>query len=320
MEKLKIAFYWGASCGGCEIAVLDINEKIFGLLEAAEIVLWPVALDFKYKDIENMSDRFIDYTFYNGSVRTEEQEYLAHLLRRKSKTLIAFGSCACDGCIPGLANLYTKKEIFQKVYGKDFSNEEKDNTHPKTLSLTDEGELTLPEFYETVKTLNQIAEVDYSIPGCPPASETVADAFDMIVNNKLPERGSVLASSKDLCHECPRSFPSTRIHDIKRVHMVDRDPEKCFLEQGIICMGPATRGGCGAQCINANMPCTGCYGPCPNVDDQGAKMISALSALLGDDTPDTSELERLVHQIKDPIGTFYRYTLPRSIINRRVTE
>ncbi|WP_455367232.1 NADH-quinone oxidoreductase subunit B family protein [[Eubacterium] cellulosolvens] len=318
MEKSKFAFYWGASCGGCEIAVLDINEKILDLLKVAEIVLWPVALDYKYKDVEKMSDRFIDYTFFNGSVRNEEQEYLAHLLRKKSKTLIAFGSCACDGCIPGLANLFNKKEIFQKVYGQDFSNEEKNKTYPKTLSHRVEGDLTLPEFYDTVKTLNQIVEVDYYIPGCPPASETVANAFELIMNDILPERGSVLASSKDLCDECPRTFPSIRIHNLNRIHMVDRDPEKCFLEQGIICMGPSTRGGCGAQCINANMPCTGCYGPCPNVIDQGAKMISALSALLGDDAQDMSEFERLMHQIKDPIGTFYRYTLPRSVINRRV--
>jgi F420-non-reducing hydrogenase small subunit len=27
-EKLKVALYWAASCGGCEIAVLDINKKI----------------------------------------------------------------------------------------------------------------------------------------------------------------------------------------------------------------------------------------------------------------------------------------------------
>ena len=112
-EKLKIAFYWAASCGGCEIAVLDINEKILDVVQAADIVFWPVALDVKYKDVEAMPDKFIDVCFFNGSIRTEEQEHMAKLLRQKAKTLVAFGSCAHEGCIPGLANLHNRKEVFE---------------------------------------------------------------------------------------------------------------------------------------------------------------------------------------------------------------
>ena len=48
-NKLKIAFYWAASCGGCEIAVLDLNEKILDVVKNADIVFWPVAIDVKYK-------------------------------------------------------------------------------------------------------------------------------------------------------------------------------------------------------------------------------------------------------------------------------
>jgi len=89
-NKLKIAFYWAASCGGCEIAVLDINERILEVVQIADIVFWPVALDIKYKDVENMSDGYIDITFFNGSIRNSEQEHMAKLLRKKSKTLIQF--------------------------------------------------------------------------------------------------------------------------------------------------------------------------------------------------------------------------------------
>jgi len=59
-EKLKIAFYWAASCGGCEVAVLDINEKILDVVAAADIVFWPVAIDIKYKDVEAMPEKSID--------------------------------------------------------------------------------------------------------------------------------------------------------------------------------------------------------------------------------------------------------------------
>jgi F420-non-reducing hydrogenase small subunit len=104
-EKLKFAFYWAASCGGCEVAVLDINEKILEVVQLADIVFWPCAMDIKYKDVEDMPDKYVDVCFFNGAVRTEEQEYMAKLLRRKAKVLVAFGSCAYEGCIPGLANL-----------------------------------------------------------------------------------------------------------------------------------------------------------------------------------------------------------------------
>ena len=117
-EKLKLGFYWAASCGGCEIAVLDINEKILDVVKIADIVFWPVAMDVKYKDVEAMPDKYMDICFFNGSVRSEEQEHMAKLLRQKSKMLVAFGSCAQEGCIPGLANLHDRKEIFNKVYLK----------------------------------------------------------------------------------------------------------------------------------------------------------------------------------------------------------
>ena len=84
-KKLQIAFYWAASCGGCEIAVLDIDEKILDVVALADVLFWPVAMDFKYKDVEAMKDNHIDVCFFNGSIRTEEQEHIAKLLRKKSK-------------------------------------------------------------------------------------------------------------------------------------------------------------------------------------------------------------------------------------------
>ena len=50
MSKPKIGFYWCASCGGCEEAVVDLAEDILGVVEAVDIVFWPVAMDFKKRD------------------------------------------------------------------------------------------------------------------------------------------------------------------------------------------------------------------------------------------------------------------------------
>jgi F420-non-reducing hydrogenase small subunit len=127
-----------------------------------------------------------------------------------------------------------------------------------------------------------------------------------------------------VCDECPRKKESKSISTIYRVYEKVPEPEQCLLEQGIICMGPATRGGCDAQCLTVDMPCTGCGGPCPNAPEQGVAMISALAAILGleeeKDKYTEEDVEKLIGQIKDPIGTFYMYSLPSSILRRKVIK
>jgi F420-non-reducing hydrogenase small subunit len=321
-EKLKIAFYWAASCGGCEIAVLDINEKILDVVGIADIVFWPVAMDVKYKDVEAMPDKYIDICFFNGSVRNSEQEHMAKLLRQKAKTLVAFGSCAHEGCIPGLANLHDRKEIFDKVYLKEKSVVNPEGVVPQTETKVKEGVLRIPEFYDTVKTLAQTVDVDYYLPGCPPPVKLISAAIDAIAKGELPPKGSVLAPLKSVCDECPRKKENKRISTIYRVHEKVPEPERCLLEQGIICMGPATRSGCGAQCLTVDMPCTGCGGACPNSPEQGAAMISALASILGlegeQEHYSEEDVDKLMGQIKDPLGTFYMYSLPSSILGRKV--
>ncbi len=323
-EKLKIAFYWAASCGGCEIAVLDINEKILDVIQIADIVFWPVAMDVKYKDVENMADKYIDICFFNGSIRNSEQEHMAKLLRKKSKTLVAFGSCAQEGCIPGLANLHDSKEILSKVYLESKSISNPNGVIPQPKTEVKEGILEIPEFYDTVRTLDQTVKVDYYLPGCPPPVKLISDAIDAIAKGELPPKGSVLAPLKSVCDECPRKKENKKISQIYRVHEKIPEPEKCLLEQGIICMGPATRSGCGAQCLKVDMPCTGCGGPCPNTLEQGASMLSALASILGleneQEQYSQEYVEKLMDQIEDPIGTFYMYSLPSSILRRKVIK
>jgi F420-non-reducing hydrogenase small subunit len=226
-NKLKIAFYWAASCGGCEIAVLDINEKILDVVQIADIVFWPVAMDIKYKDVKAMEDKYIDITFFNGSIRNSEQEEMAKLLRQKSKTLVAFGSCAHEGCVPGLANLHDSKEILDYVYTKEKSVVNPEGTIPQTETQVKEGTLDIPEFYDTVKTLAQTVDVDYYLPGCPPPVKLIANAVDAIAAGKLPPKGSVLAPLKAVCDECPRTRENKRINKIYRVHEKAPEPEKC---------------------------------------------------------------------------------------------
>jgi F420-non-reducing hydrogenase small subunit len=146
MAKLKVALYWAASCGGCEIAQLQIGDKLLKLVEAADIVFWPVAIDVKVKDVEAMPDKSIDACLFNGAIRTSEQEHMAKMLREKSKILIAYGSCASEGCIPGLANMFNKQLIFDRVYNTE-STDNSDKVVPQPSCKVPEGELTIPEFW-----------------------------------------------------------------------------------------------------------------------------------------------------------------------------
>jgi len=316
MAKPKLALYWAASCGGCDIAVLDIEDKILDVANHFDIVFWPCATDFKYSDVEAMPDKTIDVCLFNGAIRTSENEKMAKLLRDKSKVLVAFGSCAHEGCIPGLANLTTKERIFRTAYLDSPSTNNSDHIVPQTRTHVAEGELEIPEFWEIVKTLDQVVQVDYYIPGCPPQSVQVWAVLEILIQGKpLPPPGSVIgAGDKTCCDECPRERKEKKIKKFYRPTEIIPDPNVCLLDQGVICMGPATRSGCGALCMKANMPCRGCYGAPPNVTDQGAKMVSAISSVI--DAHDPQEIEKILDQIVDPLGTFYRFSLPHSLLRK----
>jgi len=321
MEKPKVGFYWCASCGGCDEAVVDLNEDILKVVEAVDIIFWPVALDFKKKDVESMEDGSIAVSFINGAVRLSEQEEVVKLLRKKSGLVVAFGSCAHMGGIPALANISNKNEIFKRAYKKVPSMVNLEEIYPQENVKLDVGELELPSFYNTVKPLDKAIDVDYYLPGCPPPPDLIMKAINAILEGKLPPKGAVIAPDKTLCETCERNKTKPdklKIKEIKRIFEIVSDDEKCFLEQGIICLGPATRSGCGERCIKGNMPCRGCFGPTDSVIDQGAKFLSALASII--DTNEQGEIQSIVESIPDLIGTFYRFSLASSQLKRKKLE
>lgn len=315
MPKLQLGMYWAATCGGCDVAVLDTNEKILDIAAAADIVFWPIATDFKRHHVEALADKAIDVCLFNGGVRSSEHEEMAHLLRAKSKVLVAFGACASYGGIPGLANVANRQQVFDYVYAKSPSIDNPNGVVPQTRLTVPEGELTLPLFWDSVQTLAQTVPVEYFVPGCPPMADQIWNVVTAIVSGNLPAPGSVVgASEKAMCEECPRTKDEKKIKQFHRPHEVIPEPDKCLMEQGILCAGAATRGGCGYRCIKANLPCRGCYGPPPGVVDQGAKMLSAAASVI--DSEDPEEVARIIDQIPDPLGYFYRFGLPNSLLRR----
>jgi len=313
--KPKVAIAWLGSCGGCDEAVVDLNEVVLTVADATDIIFWPVAMDFKYHHIESMGDGEIALSIINGHVRNSEHEEVARLFRKKSQLVLAFGACACFGGTPGMANFRSKEDIFNWVYRDAPTVVNPKGNYPQPKSQVNGKELTLPEFYERVYALNQIIDVDYYLPGCPPPPDLIANAVTAVLEGKLPPRGSTLAPHKALCDSCKRNATKpTRlaIKDIKRIHEVEASPDTCFLAQGILCMGIATRDGCGQSCININMPCRGCFGPVEGVEDAGAKFISALAAILDVETEE--EMKQVVDQLVDLAGYTYRFSLPVSML------
>jgi len=317
MSKPKFAMYWAAACGGCEIAVLNIHEGILDVDANFDIVFWPVAMDAKYKDVEAMPDKSITLTLFNGAIRNDENAHIAQMLRAKSQVLVAFGACACEGGIPGLANLSSKQAILDTVFSTVSTDNPKD-LRPQTTFKMPEGTIHIPAMYETVKSLDQIVPVDYYMPGCPPESNQIAAVVGLVIKAlkgeaQLPPPGAVIGASKStVCDECKRTRGEKTITAFTRMATFQPREDQCLLEQGILCSGMATRGGCDARCPTANMPCIGCYGPAPDVIDQGARMMSAVASVVA--SKDPQEIEKIMSGIVDPAGTFYRFSLPHSLM------
>lgn len=323
--KPRLAIYWGASCGGCEISILNIGEKILDVDAAFDLVFCPCIADFKYDDLRNYPDGSIDVCLYNGAIRNSENEEMAHLLREKSKVLVAFGSCAHEGCIPALSNLTTAEETLRAAFLDSPTTDNPEGILPQTETVVPEGTLHIPTFYNTVRSLNQVTQVDYIIPGCPPEPHQIWAVLSLLISGAtLPTPGNTIigAGTLAVCAECPLERHEKQIERFYRPYELTPQPGLCLLEQGLVCLGIATRSGCGALCPQVNMGCRGCYGLLDGVEDQGANMISALAAVVAAGKPgeDEAEIERQIaaalDTLVDPAGTFYRFNMAHSLLGR----
>jgi F420-non-reducing hydrogenase small subunit len=293
MAKLKVATGLLQGCFGCHMALLDLHEDLIPLLVALDIVRSPI------NDVKEVPE--VDLGILDGSVCNTENEALAKEFRKKSKKILALGTCATLGGINGLRNLYDLDAVLKRSYVKNES----------TVEGTVPSSPVIPRLLPHVKALHQVIDVDYALPGCPPTPGMIATALMDIINNR-----EMKIASKNLCHECTRTheqmyiprreFVTDSVTSIMELDEINED--KCFLEQGILCMGPATREGCEARCVKGNTPCRGCMGPGPDALEQGAKMINSLASVL--------PAGGLMF-MEDVVGVGYRYSLPVSIYPHR---
>jgi F420-non-reducing hydrogenase small subunit len=292
---VKVIHEGFAICTGCELAILDIGEALLDLLPSLDFQHIQVLMDNKYYgslgDKEHIDLPEADVGIISGGIRTEEMKELAQIMRKKVKTLISLGSCACFGGIPALANMSTREDMMKTVY---------------STAGTDKGEIPsqgIPKLLDRVYAVEEVVKVDLSIPGCPPVPDVVADALTALLQGKpwaLPE--------KSVCDDCPTKREKKAGVPVKRpFHAPTFDPAKgpegmrCLNEQGILCLGPATKTGCRAhsdapRCISAFMPCRGCFGPIRKGAKPMVDMMGALSSIGLD-----------AKQIDDRMALFNRY-------------
>jgi F420-non-reducing hydrogenase small subunit len=146
-------------------------------------------------------------------------------------------------------------------------------------------------------------KVDFIIPGCPPELTDIAGVITSLLNGETPQ-----LSKTQVCDDCPRDRIGEFSTVLKRIHEEIPDPDRCLLEQGYLCVGPATRGGCEAPCPQAGNICEGCRGPCEEVSDQGLAMLDALTAL-------SSQISKEFN-LHRYTGMFHRFTYADSQISK----
>jgi F420-non-reducing hydrogenase small subunit len=292
----RLAEEWFAICGGCEVTILDIGEPLLDVLKQVQIVHMPVIMDHKiYGQTGEKAEMEIpeaEVGLISGGIRNEEHKKLAQEMRKKCKTLIALGSCACYGGVPALANQYATEELLEKVYHGSVTTD-KDGI-PKE---------DIPAMTDRVYAVSETVKVDLQLPGCPTTPEMVAAALlSLLLGTPFS------LSSKSVCDECPTKREKKAVGTLKRRF---EQPEftpgaplsemRCHMEQGFLCLGPATRGGCGGsegtpRCIKAYQPCEGCFGP---LSDKANPMVDMMGAL--------SSIGLDPKQIPDRAATFNRF-------------
>ncbi len=323
--KAKLSIYWASSCGGCEIAVVNLHERLLDIDANFDLVFCPCLMDAKKRDLEAMPDESIAVTLFNGAIRNSENEEMARLLRRKSQVLVAFGACAMGGGIPALSNLHGRERHLETCYGRSPTLDNPTGVRPQERVEMPEGVLQLPGFSDRVHALTDVVDVDYRFPGCPPESSQVWGVIDLLIRDApLPSPGSVLGAGRStVCDECTKTRQDKKLARLRRIWEETPDPAACLLDQGFLCMGPATRDGCGALCPQVQMPCIGCYGAPEGVQDQGGKMAAALGSMF-DITPLKGLPEEKINARVDAIldanpdfaGTFYKFSLADALLSR----
>jgi NAD-reducing hydrogenase small subunit len=169
-QKVRVATTSLAGCFGCHTSFLDIDERLFDLLQLIEFDRTPLT------DIKVLGA--CDIGIIEGGLCNAENVHVLREFRRQCKTLIAIGACAINGGLPAQRNHLNLQLILEEVYHTSVGL--------ANGMIPNDPELPLP--LAKVRPLHEVVKVDYFIPGCPPS----ADAIWKVLNDLLAGREPAL--------------------------------------------------------------------------------------------------------------------------------
>jgi F420-non-reducing hydrogenase small subunit len=286
---------WLSGCSGCHIAIVDLHEKLLGLVEELELVRIPVLMDEKgYPKA--------DVGIVEGAVRSEHDIAALVKMRESVKMLVAFGSCAVYGGPSGLGWLHEREAVMSTVFDGGPTN-----------AGGERPDASAPRLEDSVVPIDEVVEVDLYLPGCPPHPYFIAAGL----------RGAVGASELRLtpgtvCAGCQRKMVKSEGISLRPGEMAADDGTTCMLCQGIICLGSVTLNRCQSPCPNTWVACTGCAGPSldiitePHIDLRTAlaRRMSLLTGIAAED---------VVAYLEKEAKTFYAYAVASPVIFQKPT-
>ncbi len=211
---MNIGVFSLSCCEGCSVEFLNLEAKLLDVLRFFEIKNFRIA-----KEINEMP---VDIAFIEGTPTTEEEVEKLLYIRKNCKVLIALGSCAALGGVPGLVNTIRKRDAI-RVY----------DDNPPLIPVDP-------------KPIRYYVDVDFHLYGCPFSKDELLELIKSVIMDK-PYRDKEYS----ICVECALR------------------ENGCLLDEGYLCMGPITRGGCGAICPSNGAPCKGCRGPFKDANLKG---------------------------------------------------
>jgi sulfhydrogenase subunit delta len=159
-EKLKIGIYELTGCAGDALLILDCEKELTAMFKAADIQSFLMAKS------DNI-DGELDVALVEGSVSTEKEKKEILDIRKRAKTVVAIGICACFG---GIQAAFLDKKDWEKNFKEVYGN--KQMVHTKPLQS---------------KPIDACIKVDYYLPGCPIDKEQFLSTFNRILRGHPPE-------------------------------------------------------------------------------------------------------------------------------------
>lgn len=295
MSNVKVSFEWLSGCSGCEMSTVDLHERLLEVLDEIELVRIPILMDVKEYPKADLG-------IVTGALRTVHDVHAAHAMRESCQKILAFGVCAVYGGPQGSGYAHADGDLEKGVYQQ--------NPTTRTKFVPDAVPELLPE---GVRPVDSEIDVDLYLPGCPPHPYYVAQALKAVVSGQSPEFGN-----HNVCFRCNRNMQRSEVTALRRSHDGPIAGDKCFLSQGLLCMGSVTLDRCLASCPQRGVACSGCAGPSENIIKEPqldirteiADRMSRLTRIPRND---------VVSEIEKQSKTLYAYAMASPVFRQKPT-